>query len=168
MAVQWVRTVQANLSWAAATTKLASIPSGNTLLRIRFGWGFYGTSSNLAAITSIAQNIQVFGLVTVASTTGSVPNPRTAPTDPDNPLSRWLWWEARAPVTATYSDAGGIISWQDSRLQEPADAKGQVAANVPSGDTLDLWASWAPAAAWDASGAAYMWLWASIAYKTTT
>jgi len=169
IAVNWVRTVNANLSWAAGSAKMASIPSGNTLLRVRFGWGFAGTSAATASLVNIAGNVQIFGLVTLPSTDeATVPNPRTEPYDPDPPLSRWLWWEGRAPVAHTLNATEDIVTWTDSRLQEPADGKGQVAGNVPAGDTLDLWATWAPAAAWDASGTAYLWYWASIAYKTTT
>lgn len=169
MAVSWTRTVQANFGFATGSSKVASIPQGNTLLRVRFGWGFYGTTSNTASITAIAQNIMVFGLVTLASTDeATIPNPRTNPTDPDPPLSRWLWWEGRAPDISAYSDDGGLIAWRDSRLQEAADGKGMVAGNVGDGDTLDLWASWSPADVWDTSGSAYLWFWASVAYKTTT
>lgn len=165
--VNWIRTVQANLPWTSGTSLIGSIPRGSTLLRIRFGWGFYGSSSSFQAASTIAENLQVFGIVTLDGTGGGpAPNPRTASNDPAPPLERWLWWEARPPVITAYDSAGGVTLWQDGQPSEVTDGKGMVAGNVAAGHTLDVWASWAAAAAWaDTTSFVHVWYWASVAYQ---
>lgn len=166
MTVTWVRTVQATLPWISGTELVAHVPSGNTLLRVRFGWGFVGTTSDTIALSSVMDNAQVFGLCTVP-TGATVPNARTASGDVAPPLQRWIWWEARVPQVSALSATAGVVTWQDSPQSEPDDSKSQVAANVPAGNNLDVFASWAAAFAWDSSGTANVWFWASVAYKTT-
>jgi len=147
---------------------VGSIPLGSTLLRIRFGWGFVGSTSTLSSLYTTAANAMVFGLCTMQGTGGETPpNPRTHPQDLSHPLERWLWWEARVPVVQAWDGASSTAIWHDSAASEPDDAKGQVAGNVSAGNNLDLWASWAPGAGWDASGQANLWYWASVAYKPT-
>jgi hypothetical protein len=169
MATTWIRTVQATLTWAAGSSKIASIPSGSTLLRVRFSWGFQGWTSSLIGAYTVMNDAQVLGLVTtIGNGSETVPNPRSDSTDADPPTRRWLWWEARVPVITAWDDASSIVTWRDSPPQEPIDAKGQVAATgIPGGDSLNLWASWAPAYAWDSSGAAALWYYASVLYKPT-
>lgn len=166
MSVTWVRTVQTTLSWINGTSLVAHIPSGNTLLRIRFGWGFVGTTSDTISLQSVMDNAQVFGLCTVAPG-HTPPNARTASADVSPPLERWLWWESRVPQVSSLSATAGVVTWQDSPQSEPDDAKGQVAANVPAGQNLDVYASWAAAFAWDSSGVGNVWYWASVGYKPT-
>jgi hypothetical protein len=158
--------VQTGLGWTAGTSLVAHVPSGNTLLRIRFGWGFIGTTSDTVALHTVMLNAQVFGLCTVAPG-HTPPNARTASSDVAPPLERWLWWEARVPQVSALSVTAGVVTWQDSPQSEPDDAKGQVAANVAGGSNLDVYASWAPGLGWDASGQADVWYWASVGYKTT-
>lgn len=147
---------------------MGQVPRGNTLLRIRFGWGFIGSTSTLSSLYLTAENAQVFGIVTVAGNGSETPpDPRTSPGDPSPPLSRWLWWEARVPTVQAWDGASQTAIWHDSPRSEADDARGQVSASVPAGDSLDIWASWAPAFGWDDTGTANVWFWASILYKPT-
>lgn len=163
----WVRTVQAALSWQQGTSLIASVPRGDTLLRVHFGWGWYGDSTSTADLSAIAGNLQVMGLVTTVGTgSESVPNARTQAADQAPPTQRWVYWETRAPKIATYDATADLVTWQDSGAQEAVDTKGMVSAKtIPAGDTLNVWASWAAAAAWDSSGNVNLWYYASLLYQ---
>jgi hypothetical protein len=41
------------------------------------------------------------------------------------------------------------------------------AATVPSGEFLNLWASWAASTTWDATGTVNLWFYASVARAAT-
>jgi hypothetical protein len=158
--------VLANLPWESGSQLLMAVPPGGTLLRTHFGWGFYGDTSSLADLSSVSQNLQVMGLcTTVGPGSETPPNARTNSFDEDPPAERWTYWEARAPRVGTYSQAAELVTWQDSGAQEPVDTKAMVSAKgVTTPDSLNLWASWAAAGAWDPSGSVNLWLWASILY----
>jgi hypothetical protein len=161
--------VQAAKPWAAGHQLLASVPSGDTIMRIRFGWGFEGYVSLTANLLAVSQNIQILGLVTtVGNGTEAVPNARTASSDAAPPTQRWLWWEGRSPRPNIVASPTADVVWcSDSPRSEADDAKGQVlATGIPAGQTLNLWASWAPAGAWDSTGDANLYMWASILLKT--
>ena len=166
----WVRTVQANLSWTTGSNKIAAISPGNTLLRIHFGWGFYGDTSTTTNLEDVSQNLMVMGLVTtVGNGSETPPNARTSSSDVSPPTQRWVFWEARAPRIAAHDSSGGVALWQDSGGQEPVQTKGMVSAKtIPSGDFLNVWASWAAAAAWDASGNVNLWFYASLLFQPAT
>jgi hypothetical protein len=137
------------------------------LLRVHFGWGFYGNTSSTTNLLDVSQNLQVMGIVTTVGTGSETPpNARTASSDQSPPTERWIFWEARAPKIAAYDSAGGVALWQDSGSQEPVQTRGQVSGKtVSSGDFLDVWASWAAASAWDSSGAVDLWYYASLLYQ---
>lgn len=166
----WVRTVQASLTWTSGHSLIASVPRGDTLLRVHFGWGFFGVTSSTANLNTVSTNLQVLGIVTtVGNGTESVPDARTASSDASPPTQRWVYWEARAPKIAAYDSAGGVALWQDSGSQEAVQTKGQVSGKtIPSGDTLNVWASWASANDWDASGTVDLWYYASLLYQPST
>lgn len=166
MANTWVRTVQASLPWGPWAKQLANLSPGETLLRTRFGWGFTATTSATTGVNDCATNLQVLGICSVTSGT-QPPNARTQAGDFFPPTERWLWWDVRAPQVKTYDSAGDTIVWEQSPTTEQLDSRGQVAANVGTGNTLGIWASWAPAGPWDASGAAYVWVWASMLIGST-
>lgn len=170
MAFNWVRTVEGQLTFESGTSLIANIPRGDTLRALRFGWGFYGYSSQTANIESVLATIQVLGLVTtVGNGSESVPNPRTSPGNADPPTQRWLWWEARSPMIETYSDSADAVWYRDTPRTEATLVESMVSAKtIPSGDTLNLWASWAAASAWDGSGSAQLWYWASVGYETSS
>lgn len=163
----WVRTVQAGLSWSAGHSLIASVPRGDSLLRIHFGWGFYGDTSSSTSLLNVAQNLQVMGIVTtVGNGTETVPNARTAAGNASPPTQRWVYWEGRAPKIAGIDDGLSLAIWQDSGAQEPVQTEAQVsAATIPAGDSLNVWASWAPGSAWDATGTVELWYYASLLYK---
>jgi hypothetical protein len=165
----WTRTVHSGLVWPVGNQLIVAIPQADTLLRVHWGWGFYGNTSTDTSLLDVAQNLMVMGLVTtVGNGSETPPNARTQAGNQAPPTQRWIFWEARAPKIAAYDSVGGVALWQDSGDQEPVQSKGMVsAATVPSGDTLNLWASWAASTAWDASGSVNLWFYASVARAAT-
>ena len=170
MSATWIRTVQSDLAWVNGHALIASLAAGETLLRVHLGWGFYGDTSTLTDLSVVSDNIQVFGVVTtVGNGTETVPNARTASTNAAPPTQRWIYWEARAPRLVSYDGVAEQAIWHDSGPQERVDTEAQVAAaGIPGGDTLNVWASWASARAWDPTGNTQLWFWASLLYKPTT
>lgn len=163
----WIRTVQANLTWTAGTSLIAQVTRGDTLVRIHLGWGFYGSTRTYNNPLTTASNLQVMGVCTTVGTgTETVPDPRTAPANQSPPSQRWLWWEARAPVIASYDAAAEFITWRDGGDTAKADIEAMVSAKtIPAGDTLNVWASWAAAGAWESGQANNLWYWASLLYQ---
>jgi hypothetical protein len=163
----WQRGVLANLDFESGSELLVKVPQGDTLLRVHFGWGFYGDTSTTTDLQSVSQNLQVMGLCTTVGTGSETPpNARTASSDEDPPTERWVYWEGRAPRLGAYNDTAELAFWQDSGAQEPVDTKGMVSAKtIPDGDTLNLWASWAAASAWDDTGNVNLWLYYSALYQ---
>jgi hypothetical protein len=131
-----------------------------------FGWGFYGDTSTDANLQQVSQNLQVMGLVTtVGNGTEAVPNARTQSGNQAPPTQRWVYWEGRAPRLVAHDSSGLLAIWADSGGQEPVETHGQVSGKtVPAGSTLNLWASWAAGGAWDTSGTASVWYYASVGY----
>jgi hypothetical protein len=162
----WARGAQQSYSLPTGNVLLASLSAGQSILRVRFGWGFYGDTPLQTTIAAAAANLVVWGLVTtVGDGSETVPDPRTDPGDVDPPTQRWLWWETRAPIVQ--AAAPGLVVWGDSGPQEPCDAKGQVlATGLGDGQTLNLWASWALGYGWDAAGTGSIWLGYSILVRT--
>lgn len=166
MTVTWIRTVQAGLPYNSGSSLIGKVPRGATLLRCHFGWGFVASTSTRASIFQATTNILIFGLITVAGNGSETPpDPRLNPANPAPPLERWLWWEGRAPTVASWDEPGQTVTWRDSARTETTDSHAQVAASVPVGQTLDVWASWSAGFPWESSGHAEVWFWASIAYK---
>lgn len=163
----WTRTVLSQLPWNGGNSLLLKVPRGSTLVRTRFAWGFYLDSYADQDLINIASNLQVMGLVTTVGTgTETPPNARTGSGDAAPPTQRWLYWEARPPIVADYSNDARLVFWRDNAPQEAVDAKAMVSAKtIPVGDTLNLWASWAPGNAFSGEANAYLWLWASILYQ---
>lgn len=163
----WSRNLGASNSWPTGSSFLTSIPTGSTLLRVRFRWGFYGDSATTTNLQAIAQNLLAWGLVTtVGNGTETPPNARTQATDQAPPTQRWLYWEASAPEITAIDDESGVVTWQNARSTEPTSTRGQVAASgIPAGQTLNLWASWAAASAWDPSGQVSLWVGAATLHK---
>lgn len=166
----WVRSVMSSLAWASGNSLITRVPRGGTLLRTHFGWGFYGDTSLTADLWQTANDLMVMGLVTtVGDGTEAPPDARVEAADQDPPAQRWIYWEGRAPRVATMDATAGIVTWQDSGAQESVDSRSMVSAKeIADGDTLGVWASWAPAAGWDTSGQANLWYYTSCLYSTPT
>ena len=163
----WVRTVSANLAWSSGHSLIAAVPPGSTLERVHFGWGFNGNSRSTSALSDAYQNIQVMGIVTTVGTgTEHVPNARTESGDVAPPQRRWVYWEGRPPRVVGYDSGGDLVMWADNGAQAPVDTKGMVSAKtVPAGNSLNVWASWAAASAWEANAYINLWYWASLLYE---
>lgn len=168
MGTSWVRTTNTQDIGTSGFVPLVFLGAGQTLLRCRIRWGFHGTTATTANLHAIVQNIVSFGLVTVIGNgTETPPNARTQSNDQAPPTQRWTYWETRAPVVEAIDDAAGTIAWRDSGATEETSSRGQVlATGLPSGDNLDLWASWASPFAWDPTGQAVLWYGISILIKT--
>jgi hypothetical protein len=162
----WARTVISSTSWTVGSNRIAQVPPGGTLLRVHFGWGFFGHTSSEESVTATCANILAFGLVTtVGAGGGPPPNARSASFDAAPPSQRWVHWSSRAPRLAGITDR--LMVWADSPHEEAQDTKAQVsAATVPAGQFLNLWASWAGAGAWSVTGLVEVWFWASALYST--
>jgi hypothetical protein len=144
MATQWLRQFNTTDSWNLGNWHFAAIPAGDTLVRIRFSWGFYIDTPTLRNMQNVADNLLAFGWVTtVGDGSEPVPSAKTSPGDAAPPLQRWLWWECRQPVVSAIDERAGVIAWRDSGPQDRMDGRGQVLASpLPAGEFLNLWASW--------------------------
>lgn len=143
----------------------AAIAPGLTYRRIRWSWGFTGTTSDTADMNAVTENYQIVGLVTtIGDGTEVPPSPRTSSGDAAPPTERWLWWEQRQPVAIAIDHAAGVVSWRDSGAQEVPDVKSAVlATGIPGGDSLNLWFSWeSTLGAWDSTGQQQIWVATSV------
>lgn len=163
----WVRTVKSDLAWQIGFDLIASVPRGDTLVRVHFGWGFNGNTRSSAAVYDVERNLQVMGIVTtVGNGSETPPNARTQSGDQVPPTQRWIYWEGRAPRLVGWDSGGDVALWNDSGPQAIVDTKGMVSAKtIPAGDTLNVWASWAAATAWESNGRVNLWYWASLLYQ---
>lgn len=160
----WRRETFTSFAYSGGAVLLTPVGAGHTIVRCHIRWGFHGDTPVDIDIQGVANSILTMGLVTtIGDGTETPPNPRTASGDAAPPTQRWIYWETRSPVVTAIDSGAGIITWRDSGATEPTDTKGQVLAQgIPSGDTLNLWATWAPSFGWDASGSALVWGSASI------
>lgn len=165
---QWQRTRQPGRAWTnAQISELVSFgnPAGRTILRVRFAWGFNGMTSSLVSPTSVMANAVTFGLVTtVGNGSETVPHPVSASGDQAPPTQRWLYWSVRVPRVCNYDAPGETVAWTSTTPEEEGSTKGQVLApsTMGTGNTLNLWATWVPVAAWDVTGLAMVWWAASV------
>lgn len=145
---------------------MAAIPSGQTLRRVRFSWGFAGITAIETDLPNQIYDVVTLGLVTtIGNGSETPPNALTASGDAAPPTRRWLWWETRQPVISAIDYAAGVIAWRDSGPQESVDVRSQVlATGIPAGETLNLWGSFATSYDWDSSGAVTIWLSTSVLY----
>jgi hypothetical protein len=168
MGTSWRRVSNGDGSWSDNTFWMHAIPAGETLLRVRFSWGFTITKAALDDMSNAQFNSVILGIVTtVGDGTETVPNPRSDPGDAAPPTQRWLWWEMRWPVVTAVDAEANVVTYRDSGPQTQIDAKGQVlATGIPGGDTLNVWASWAPAYSLGFPGDAVIWVDASMLTRT--
>lgn len=169
MGSTWVRTMNHASLYDSGWFLLAQVPSGSTVRRIRWEWGFSGFTEVTTDLHATAAAIQLAGINTVIGNGSETPPlPFSNPSDVAPPTQRWLWWEARQPVALAVDAAGGTVSWRDSGAQEIPDIKVNVlATGIPGGDNLDVWFAWqAQDGAWDTSGSVELWVAASVLYTT--
>jgi hypothetical protein len=140
-----------------------AIAAGDSYLRVHITWGFHADTPITTGIDEVSQNLVTFGLVTtVGNGSETPPNPQTQGGNADPPTKRWIYWETRAPVVSAINEGAGVITWRDSGATEPTQTKGQVLAqDIPAGDSLNLFSSWASAFDWG-SIPANVQLWHSI------
>lgn len=167
MATQWLRAFNESGNWNLGTWLFASVPAGDTIVRLRFSWGFYLDTPVVTDMQNVAANLFAFGWVTtVGNGSEPVPPAKTSAGDAAPPLQRWLWWETRQPVVSAIDEQAGVIAWRDSGPQDRMDGRGQVLASpLPPGDTLNLWASWEGNYGLDAGDNVSIWMGISCLVK---
>jgi len=160
----WARQSAFLASWNSGSLLLASVPSGHVLRRVRFGWGAHAITDARDSALNMQKTGIVLGVLSISSASigGGIPNPATSPTDPSPPLSRWLWYELRSFYCTAFDSMGGIQTWRDTGTQEVTDSKAPVLANVPSGDNLDIFASWGVVDPPAVTGETTLWIWSSV------
>ena len=129
MALNWYRSAFKGPNYNVGWWPLLAIPNGDTIRRVRWGWGFAGFTEVTTDLWATASNVMTAGLVTTIGNGTEVPPPAyTNPLDAAPPTQRWLWWEQRQPVPTSIDAAGGTVGWRDSGPQEIVDVKTQVLA----------------------------------------
>jgi hypothetical protein len=135
---------------------ITSLNPGQTLSRVHFGVRFQGVTSNEQNFQALAEDFLAVGLVTISSVTGSTPpNALTGRADANPPLERWLWWgTATMRPDVMGSEHPDVMAWSTGLEIENLQSKGQVKANVPAGQLLHVFVTWAPwtTAGWQVRG----------------
>jgi hypothetical protein len=134
-------------------------------MRVRFAWGFGGTTTSSVVIPQIMSVPMVFGLVTtIGNGTEAKPDVISAPGDANPPSQRWIWHERRWPNVTAFDSGAMAVIWESSQPQEPCDSHGQVLApsGMGVGNTLNLNACFRAATAWDTSGVAEVYGFANV------
>jgi hypothetical protein len=167
MTYTWRRGTNATFTWPVGGVWMDAIPNGWSYVRVRFRWGVVGDTASIVDLTGTSANLISFGLVTtIGNGTETPPNARTAANDAAPPTERWIYLETRALEPVQVNPDADIVVWRDSGATELTDTKGQVlATGIPSGDTLNLWGSWAAPVSWDPSGQVQIWAGWSILRK---
>lgn len=168
MGTSWRRVYVSSDVWLDGNFWMHAIPAGQTLLRVRFQYGFYLDTPAVVDMQNVAFNLFNWGLVTtIGNGTETPPNANTSTGDAAPPTQRWLWWETRQLVPSAISTDGDVISWRDSGPQDRQDARGQVlATGIPGGDTLNVWASWSGQYGLPADSNLCIWVSASMLVRT--
>lgn len=135
------------------------IPSGNTILRTLFSWGFSGFCRYSDDLMAVTQTIGYFGLQTAIGAGMEVLDPVFPPANGlGPPTQRWLAWEARTPHIAAYLEGSGTVFVNDGSPDRKGDVQGQVlATGIPGGDQLEVWASFGVSTTWPDDGLLEWW-----------
>jgi hypothetical protein len=160
----WRRNVNAQPLTTSGNYWNDAIVPGNTYLRVRIRWGFHLDTPTNVDLAYLGSGLVTFGLCTTyGDGTETPPDPLEVSTDIDPPTLRWIYWESLAPSCKGIDDASGVIIWENSPHSEETQTRGQVlAAGVPPGDTLNLWASWGSTIDWSAQFGANAVIWHSL------
>lgn len=165
MATRWIRVWGTELVWGVASLNIANLNPGETLARVVFGMRWMGVTSTLQDFTSLMADFMAAGIVTQSSATGPTPpNALTGALDANPPLERWLWWGTMSMQPRTFgASAVDVSMWSGGLDVTTADTSKQVKANVPAGQQLKAWISWAPwnGSLWTTRGNAVGQVWAS-------
>lgn len=148
---------------------VAKLNSGQSVLRSHLAWGFGGYTWTRLFPTAVQGTVMALGMVTtVGNTLETVPDPTTATGNASPPTQRWLWWQVRAATCVSWDSANNSAIWQSTPAEEPSSTEGQVVApsGMGTGNTLNVWITWRPLAAWDSSGQAVLWVKTSTLIRT--
>ena len=162
----WQRSWNDDQNWQRGWRLIGSLVHGQTLLRIRLGFGYTGVTRVEESFLRMSLQSWTFGVCTViGNQLETPPSPRADPEDIDPPGQRWLWWESRNTQLVQIEPTSTIAYWKSSEPQEPVDIKSMVstkALTFGEGEFLDVWASWEAFENWPESGWANVWIWSSV------
>lgn len=146
MTTQWVRTWITAKPWAVDQMIICHIPSGSTLERCHFGIRWQGVTSTGQDFTILSEDFMAYGVVTQTSAHGATaPNALTALGNAAPPLERWLYWRTTTMQPSAFGqNHDDLWTWSTGETGLIADTHGEVKANVPAGQTLDVYLTWAP------------------------
>lgn len=167
----WIRTQFGPVAWTTsqANIQLASLSSGQTVLRTRFGWGFGGTSSTSVVLPNVMALTMVLGLqTTIGNGSEAKADVITHSGDLAPPSQRWLWHERRWPTVVAYDSTAEVVIWQSSLPQEIVDTRAKVLApsGMGTGNFLNMWVSFRSGTGWDPSGVIAVFGWANILIRS--
>lgn len=129
--------------------------SGTTLIRSLFGISAVAVVSSDVTYSTMARIVMGIGLVVHPdlNVTGAytTPTPFTNSSYAGGPMERWLYWAA-VPFTLVARDAQGIMAFELAGGDMVRTSEGQVLANTPPGDGVDVWVSMELSEPWDPNG----------------
>lgn len=170
MGTLWSRVWATEEPWDVGSLPIASLSPGQTLARVHFGARWFGVTSSEQSMQTLADDFMAVGVVSQTSAHGSTPpNALTGAIDAAPPLERWLWWATTQMRPITIGPEHPDISmWGTDVTSIIDDTKGQVKANVPAGQSLDVYISWAPwsSSIWKTRGNVTGQMWASALILT--
>jgi len=170
MSTFWARVWGTSFQWNVGNMGIVSLAPGESLVRVHFGIRFQGVTSNLQNMQALGEDFLAFGLVTISSVTGSTPpNALSAAGDANPPLERWLYWSTmQMKPRHIDGEVPGNMIWSTDDTALVADSRGQVKANVPAGQQLHVFLSWAPwfSGGWQTRGIVTGNAWASALVLT--
>ncbi len=160
----WRRNINAQPLTTSGNYWNDAIVPGNTYLRVRIRWGFHIDCPMNVNVAYLASGIVAFGLVTTYGDGTETPqDPLLDSADLDPPANRFIYLESLAPSLKGMSQSANLMVWENSPHSEETQTRGQVlAAGVPPGDTLNLWATWGSTIDWAAQFGANAIIWHSL------
>lgn len=165
MITLWSRVQSTSNTWGVGQLLIAPMLPGWTLARVHFGFRIDAVTNSEQNVLQLFEDYMAFGVVTLSTANGSTaPNAFTFPGDSNPPLERWIWWgTTRMKVASSGQDHPDISIWHSDDTGLVVDTKAQVKANVPAGQNLQVFLTWAPTALanWSARGVVNIQCWAS-------
>lgn len=163
----WTRSTFRDNAFTFNYHRVANVPQGQTLRRVRFGWGASVIMDTRESALNMQQLSVGFGLWTCTSSTptADIPDPTVTGVDTSPPLSRFIWWEQRQMECHAWDSAGHVSAWSTSQAQEVADSHAQVLANTTGTDDLYCYAVFGVQPTILFTGEGNIWLWASVLYE---
>ncbi len=170
MGTLWARVWDTAITWTQGNFLLANLSPGQTVVRCHFGFRLTGITSTEQDAMKLSEDFMAVGIVTQRSSHGvTPPNALTGALDFAPPLERWIWWSTAQMRPITWdAQQPGVAVWGTDLTALIGDTQGQVKANIPGGETLYVFMTWAPwtTGIWDTRGQVQGSAWASTLIQT--